>query len=149
MKEFCGHVSVIDVPIYTVREQFLIPRAATGYDLLHVPHYNVPLLHRGLLVVSIMDVIHLRSPNRRNTVSSLLYAWPMLNAAARKADRIITVSNYSKEQIMETLGTPASKISVIPCGVGEQFREHGDARLFRDAAQILASTGHLCCTWET
>ncbi|MFI5096443.1 MAG: glycosyltransferase family 4 protein [Candidatus Acidiferrales bacterium] len=137
VKELCPHVTVIDVPIYTVREQFLIPRAATGCDLLHVPHFNVPLLHRGPLVVSIMDVIHLRAPDYRNTLSSYLYARPMLNAAARKADHIVTVSNYSKAQIMEVLGTPASKISVIHCGVGAQFREYGNDQKFQNAAHIL------------
>ncbi len=137
VKEFCSHVKVIDVPIYTVREQFLIPRAATGCDLLHVPHFNAPLLHRGPLVISIMDVIHLRAPDYRNTLRSYLYARPMLNAAARKADHVVTVSNYSKTQIMETLGTPAAKISVIHCGVGAQFREYGNDQKFRNAARIL------------
>jgi len=141
LKEICPHVSVIDVPIYTAREQFLIPRAAKGCDLLHVPHFNVPLFHRGPLVVSIMDVIHLRSPNYRHTLSSMLYARPMLNAAVRKADHIITVSNYSKIQIMEALGTPSCKISVIPCGVGKQFRPYEDDRKFRDAARILGING--------
>ena len=137
VKELCSHVRVLDVPIYTVREQFLIPRAATGCDLLHVPHFNVPLLHRGALVVSIMDVIHLRAPEYRHTLNSFLYARPMLNAAARKAAHIVTVSNYSKTQIMETLGTPASKISVIHCGVSAQFHGHGDNQKFQNAAQIL------------
>ena len=45
----------------------------------------------------------------------------MLNFAARKADQIVTVSNYSKAQIVEALGIPASKITVIHCGVGAEF----------------------------
>src|ERR1700732_3611072 len=122
VKELCSGVTVVDVPIYTAMEQVLIPRAARKCDLLHVPHFNIPLLYRRPLVVSIMDVIHLRSPEYRNLLSSILYAWPMLNAAARRADHIVTVSNYSKTQIMEALGTPESKISVIRCGVGAQFQ---------------------------
>jgi glycosyltransferase involved in cell wall biosynthesis len=137
VREFCAHVNVIDVPIYTVREQFLMPRAAKGCDLLHVPHFNVPLLHRGPLVVSIMDVIHLRASDYRHTLSSYLYVRPMLYAAARQAEHIVTVSHYSKAQIMETLGIPASKISVMHCGVGAQFREYGDHKEFQSAAQIL------------
>ena len=65
----------------------------------------------------------------------------MLNAAARKADHIITVSNYSKAQIMETLGTPGSKISVIHCGVGAQFRQVGGQRESSAAAGILGIKG--------
>jgi glycosyltransferase involved in cell wall biosynthesis len=137
IKELCSRVTIVDLPIYTLMEQILIPRAARECDLLHVPHYNVPLLHRGPLLVSIMDVIHLRAPVHGRAFSSIAYAWPMLNAAARKAHHIVTVSNYSKAQIMETLGTQESKISVIHCGVGGQFCQNGHQQDSRAAAKIL------------
>jgi glycosyltransferase involved in cell wall biosynthesis len=88
-------------------------------------------------MVSIMDVIHLRSPKYRNSLSSLLYAWPMLSAAARRADQIVTVSKYSKTQIVETLGVPESKISVIHCGVGAQFHRDMAHQGSRSAAEVL------------
>jgi glycosyltransferase involved in cell wall biosynthesis len=137
VKEICSRVTVVDVPIYTVMEQLLIPRAARKCDLLHVPHYNIPILHRRPLVVSIMDVIHLRSPKYRNSLRSFLYARPMLNAAARRADHIFTVSNYSKTQIMEALETPESKISVIHCGVDARFHQDGGKQESRSAAEAL------------
>jgi len=137
VKEMCSGVTIVDVPIYTVMEQVLIPRAARQCDLLHVPHFNIPLLHRRPLVVSIMDVIHLRSAKYRNSLSSYLYAWPMLSAAARRADHIVTVSNYSKTQIMEALGVAESKISVIHCGVGAQFRRDVAEQGSRSAAEAL------------
>jgi glycosyltransferase involved in cell wall biosynthesis len=137
VKELCSGVTVVDVPIYTATEQVLIPRAARRYDLLHVPHFNIPVLYGRPLMVSIMDVIHLRSPKYRNSLSSFLYAWPMLSAAARRADHIVTVSNYSKTQIMETLGAPESKISVIHCGVGAQFRRDTGEEGSRSAAEAL------------
>jgi glycosyltransferase involved in cell wall biosynthesis len=137
VKEMCSGVTVVDVPIYTAMEQVLVPRAARQCDLLHVPHFNIPLFYRRPLVVSIMDVIHLRSTKYRNSLSSFLYAWPMLSAAARLADHIITVSDYSKKQIMETLGVPASKISVIHCGVGAQFHKDVAPEGSRPAAEIL------------
>lgn len=121
IRTFCDRVAILDVPIYTLREQFLVPRAARNCDLLHIPHFNVPLAHRGPLIVSIMDLIHLQSPKYRRSLSSRLYARPMLNLAARKADHIVTVSNYSKRQIVEELRLPESTISVIPCGVSEHF----------------------------
>ena len=122
VREWCSHVTVVDAAIYTVLEQLLIPRAAKKCDLLHVPHYNIPLLHRKPLIVSIMDVIHISCPAYRHKLSSSLYARPMLNIAAWKADHVVTVSEYSKSQIMEMLGIPSSRISVIHCGVGAQFR---------------------------
>ena len=121
VRDWCSRVTVVNAPIYTLWEQLLVPRAAKECNLLHVPHYNVPVLHRGPLIVSIMDVIHISCAPYRHSVRSYLYARPMLNFAARKADHIVTVSNYSKAQIVEALGIPASKITVIHCGVGAEF----------------------------
>ena len=122
VRNFCAGVTVIDTPIYTLREQLLIARASRRCDLLHVPHYNAPLLHRGPLIVSIMDVIHLSSPAYRDNLSTLFYARPMLNAVARKANHIITVSHYSKNEIVRALGIPESKITVIPVVLGKSSR---------------------------
>lgn len=117
----CGRVAVVKTPIYSLREQMEIPRAASGCDLLHVPHYNVPLLYRGRLLVSIHDLIHIMEPAFRATLASWCYARPMLHLGARKAAHVITVSQYSKRQIVERLGIAPSKVSVIYNGVASQF----------------------------
>src|SRR3989344_6130556 len=49
--------------IYGLAEQFEIPLKAGGADLLHVPHFNVPLLFRGKLVATIHDLIYVRGEN--------------------------------------------------------------------------------------
>jgi glycosyltransferase involved in cell wall biosynthesis len=133
----CARSTIVDVPIYTAREQLLIPRAAHGCELLHIPHFNAPLFHRGPLVVTIMDVIHLSSPAYRNRLSSHIYAKPMLKAAARKAEQIVTVSEYSKSQIVEVLGIPESKVSVIHCGLSEGFRADYGPEECADALKAL------------
>jgi glycosyltransferase involved in cell wall biosynthesis len=118
---FCGNVVIAESSMYTLREQFEIFRAAKGCDLLHVPHYNAPLLHRGPLIVSILDLIHITNPVYRQSFNSWLYARPMLNLVARKADHIITISEFSKAQIVERLDVPPSKVTAIHCGVNGQF----------------------------
>jgi glycosyltransferase involved in cell wall biosynthesis len=122
VEKWCSNVSVVDASIYTFSEQLAMPRAARGADLLHVPHYNVPLFHRGRLLVSILDVIHLTDPSYRESLAVQLYARPMLHLAARKADHIITISEYSKAQIIEHLGVSPEKVTAIRCGVNGQFR---------------------------
>jgi glycosyltransferase involved in cell wall biosynthesis len=123
VSKFCRNLTVVNTPIYTLREQFQIVRASRHCDLLHVPHFNAPLLHRGPLIVSIMDLIHLNSPAYRHKLGTFVYSRPMLHAVAYKADHIVTVSQFSKNEIMQTLGIPSSKITVIPCGVTAQFTE--------------------------
>jgi glycosyltransferase involved in cell wall biosynthesis len=118
---FCDHVVIAEASMYSLREQLEIARAARGADLLHVPHYNAPLLYRGPLLVSIHDVIHITDPVYRLGVRAWLYARPVLNLVARKADHIVTVSEYSKAQIVEQLGVPSSKVTAIYNGVNSQF----------------------------
>src|SRR5208337_3792587 len=121
VKQWCPQLTVVNIPIYTAREQWAIPRASKGCDLLHVPHYNAPLLQRTPLVITIHDVIHITDPGYRASFKSRAYARPVLSLAARKAEHIITVSEYSKAQIIERLGVPSSKVSTIYCGVNGEF----------------------------
>ena len=50
-----------------------------------------------------------------------MYARPMLRLAARKAAHIFTVSEYSKQRIVEHLNVPSEKVTVTYNGVGPQF----------------------------
>jgi glycosyltransferase involved in cell wall biosynthesis len=120
--QWCPRVKIVDTSTYTLREQVAIPWAAKGCDLLHVPHYNAPLLHRGPMLVSILDLIHITDPVYSRSVRSWVYARPMLNLVARKAEHIVTLSEYSKAQIVERLGVRAEKVTAIHCGVNGKFR---------------------------
>ena len=104
---------VTPTPIYSFSEQWMMPRIARGCDLLHVPHFNVPLGFAGKILVTIHDLILTTVAPYKSAASSRLYAAPMLQLAARKATHIITVSESSKNEIIERLRVPASKISVI------------------------------------
>jgi glycosyltransferase involved in cell wall biosynthesis len=120
--QWCPRVKVVNISVYTLGEQLAIPWAAKGCDLLHIPHYNAPLLHRGPLLVSILDLIHIMDPVYSRSLRSWVYARPMLNLVARKAEHIVTLSEYSKVQIIEHLGVTPSKVTAIYCGVNGQFR---------------------------
>jgi glycosyltransferase involved in cell wall biosynthesis len=118
----CDETRVVDEPIYGLKEQIRIPRAVRGCDLLHVPHYNVPALYSGPMVVTIHDLTHLTDPEIRNTAKAWIYGRPMLRIAALKARQVITVSEYSRQQISERLGVEPARISAIYNGVDARFR---------------------------
>ena len=122
LEQSCERVTIVDLPIYTVREQWAIPQAAAGCDLLHVPHYNAPFLQRSPLVVTLHDIIHITDTDYRSSFKSRVYARPVLNLVTRKACHIITDSEFSKAQIVEHLGVPASKVTRIYCGVNGSFQ---------------------------
>lgn len=125
---YCDSIAVVDTPIYTIREQLQIPWSARGADLLHIPHYNVPLLYGRRMVVTIHDLIHLVDEEESRKAAVKTYASLMLKAATRKAERIITVSNFSRDQIAEHLGVKEEKIVVIPNGVALHLRSADGTR---------------------
>jgi glycosyltransferase involved in cell wall biosynthesis len=108
-----ANVAIDSAPIYGLREQVTIPVAVRGCGILHVPHFNVPLLFPGKLIVTIHDLILTTELPYRRSLASRLYAGPMLRLAVRKAAHIITVSETSKRMIVEQLRVRPSKITVI------------------------------------
>jgi glycosyltransferase involved in cell wall biosynthesis len=139
--QWCPRVKVVNTSTYTLREQLAIPWAAKGCDLLHVPHYNAPLFHRGPMLVSILDLIHITDPVYSRGLRSWVYARPMLNLVARKAQHIVTISEYSKAQIVERLGVQADKVTAIYCGVNGQFHSE-------DRKQVYAAVSEALCIKE-
>lgn len=108
---------------YSLAEQFRLPLAAwrAGADLLHAPHYVLPPLTRGKTVVTIHDCIHLRFPQYLPGRAASVYAHGMIRAAARRADRILTVSDASKSDILHYTGVAEAKVVVIPNGLDARF----------------------------
>ncbi len=121
LEPICDSLSILDVPIYSFREQFAVAKDAHPFPVLHVPHYNAPLLRKGTLLITIHDLTHILDARFRNTLKSRLYARPMMLMAARKAVHIFTDSEYCKQQILEHLSVPAEKVTVSYLGVGPQF----------------------------
>src|ERR1700674_4859065 len=103
----------IQAPIYSLREQWVIPRLAARTDLLHCPHYNIPYFYRGPLVVTIHDLTHLLHRDFRPNQFAYLYARFMLTTAAKRAARIITNSQFTTRSIQERLRVPGEKIRMI------------------------------------
>jgi glycosyltransferase involved in cell wall biosynthesis len=117
-----GKVTVADcrAPIYSIREQLQLPRLIPGdTDLLWSPHFNVPLLYRGRLLVTIHDVLHLAMPQFMPGAHKRLFARVLLAAVRRKADAVICNSRFTAGELMRVVGVPASRIEVIYMGVDE------------------------------
>jgi glycosyltransferase involved in cell wall biosynthesis len=116
-------VAIDDSKPYSLREQFSVPFTAlrTRATVLHEPHYVLPPLVSCRSVVTIHDCIHLRFPQYLPTRGALAYARAQMGAAARRSDRILTVSEASKRDILEYFNVPPEKITVIPNAIDERF----------------------------
>jgi glycosyltransferase involved in cell wall biosynthesis len=109
-----------DVPPYTIRELVVMARLASRsrLDLLHVPHFLVPFT--GLPVVTtLFDAIpfHYAMPNPRGTP---YVAW-MMQWAASRAARVLTISHAAKADLLEAFDCPSEKISVTHLAVDDRF----------------------------
>ena len=112
-------------PAYSVREQLRIPldlRRARA-DLFHAPHYVLPPLTPCRSVVTIHDCIHLRFPQYLPNRIGYAYARGSLWAATHQADRVLTVSEASKSDILRYFRIPEQKIDVIYNAIDERFNE--------------------------
>lgn len=111
-------------PPYSLREQFSLPLAVARekVDVYHAPHYVLPILTPGRKVVTIHDCIHLMFPEYLRYRLGTRYAHAMMSSAARRAHRILTVSESSKRDILRFFPVKPEKISVIHNAIDEHVR---------------------------
>jgi len=118
---------------YTLAEQIFMPIKInkTKIDLMHFPHFNVPMFYSGNFVVTIHDLILTQYPTQRaSTLGPILYklkhaAYSMvIKSAVRKAKKIITVSEYTKIELVKHFKVNSEKISVTYEAV--DYIEHTD-----------------------
>jgi glycosyltransferase involved in cell wall biosynthesis len=108
---------------YSIAEQIAIPWALRreGVSLFHAPHYVLPPLVGCKSVVTIHDCIHLMFPQYLPNRLAPLYARTSITMAARRANRVLTVSESSKRDILRFVDVPAEKIDVIHNAYDERF----------------------------
>ena len=115
-------------------EQLVLPALARGAPLLLGPANLAPLAFPRNVVV-VHDVAALREPR---WYSRLYVAWQraLLPALARRAVHLVTVSQFSRNELIDLLDADPEKISVIPGGVDERFRPGADPEPARAALAL-------------
>ncbi|HEY1525685.1 MAG TPA: glycosyltransferase family 1 protein [Candidatus Angelobacter sp.] len=109
---------------YSFREQIELPRILGRHkvNLLHSPHFLLPLLRPCPAIATIHDVIYLACPQDLPSCTGRLYYRAMMHACSRTATRIITDSWYSRDEIVRYLHTDPEKIDMVYPGVDPAFR---------------------------
>ena len=113
---------------YSFREQFEWPRILSRHrvDLLHSPHFLLPLVRPCPAVATIHDVIYLACPEDLPSLSGRLYYRTMMNACARMATCLITDSEHSRNEIVRYLHADPAKIEVVYPAVDPFFQSGAD-----------------------
>jgi len=114
---------------YSFREQFELPRILTRHkvDLLHSPHFLLPLIRPCPAVATIHDVIYMACPEDLPSLAGRLYYRIMMHACSRMATRIVTDSKHSKDEIARYLHADPAKIEVVYPAVDPCFQSPTDA----------------------
>jgi glycosyltransferase involved in cell wall biosynthesis len=99
-------------------EQVTLPRVAARdhLDVFFSPGYTAPLALRVPLVVAIHDVSFAAHPQWFTTREGVRRRW-LCRETSRKASAVITISRFSRGEIVERLGAPPSKVHLVPPGV--------------------------------
>src|SRR5688500_2961145 len=97
-------------------------------ELLHCPYFSAPLVLPAKTVVTVHDLIPLVMPEYRVRARSRAYT-SLVSFTVRRADAIITVSEYSKRDIQRFLAIPEERIHVIGNAVAPSYRPIADTRL--------------------
>ena len=122
------HVIEIGGGFYPLWEQYSLPKAAKELDieLLHCTSNTAPLRCNIPLILTLHDIIFLEPRDRMNESIYQNMGWwyrkLIVPKILKKCKRIITVSNFEKNNIINTLGIPEEKIAMIYNGYTDWFK---------------------------
>ena len=100
-------------------EQLVLPLRALRSEVIYSPANLAPVVSARSVVV-IHDVAALRHPESYST-PYVTYQRMMLPLLARRARAVITVSEFSKGELVDVLGISPERVEVVPEGVDERF----------------------------
>jgi len=116
---------------YSLAEQIQLPRAIPrGTNLFFSPYYTIPLLYRGRLAVTVHDLSHRVVPEIIGDPRKRIYAKMMFRALRKRASVILTVSNFSKSELLRLTKGPRED-NIIPTHLGISDEWYGAAQLAR------------------
>ena len=121
----------LDCAWYGFKEQLFMPFYIwrEKVDLMHFPHFNVPIFTPVKFVLTIHDLILTNFPTVKATTRGRLVYYLknlayrlVIFFALRRAQLIIAVSNFTKDDIVNKFKISADKITVIYEGVANLSR---------------------------
>ena len=103
-------------------EQVRLPRLALKYkiDILHSPANVAPLFYRGKSIIHIHDLCFVVNPQWYSFAFRTLYNL-IIPQLAKRATKVVTNSNNSKNDLLQFFGLSAEKVSLVYWAVDDVF----------------------------
>ena len=131
-------ITVKNIPVVFLFDQLIIPFviAKEKIDVFFSPYYKIPFFASSKKIITIHDLYFLDRPLVKNAAKIELLKM-YLHKAVIRADKIITVSEYSRREITRLLSVPEGKVRVVYNAVSTDFSS-GD---YDEARRIVESHG--------
>jgi glycosyltransferase involved in cell wall biosynthesis len=105
-------------------EQITLPRLARKYkvDILHSPANTAPFFYRGKSIINIHDLCFVVNPHWYSFTFRTMYNF-LVPRLARRASKVITNSNNSRNDLLQFCNLPAERVSQVYWAVDDCFLE--------------------------
>ena len=123
-----------------ISEQINYPRIIqkNGFDLYHGLHYSMPIIKNTKVVTTIHDTTFYKFPKKHIWIKKLYFKF-FIKYSCNHSDHLISVSNNTKNDLINLFNIKPEKITTTHLGVDEKFRPIDDL----DKFQILKNKYHL------
>ncbi|OGE42606.1 hypothetical protein A3B45_00145 [Candidatus Daviesbacteria bacterium RIFCSPLOWO2_01_FULL_39_12] len=131
---------------YGINEQIKLPKILNQLnpDLVHFPHFNMPVFYKGKFVVTIHDLIHQHFQMKRaTTLNPILYKVKqfgykaVFKKAIKNAQKILVPSNYVKDLLVKQWEVDGEKIIVTYEAVDDKVFSIGKLMKKNDEEKML------------
>ncbi|WP_434301754.1 glycosyltransferase family 4 protein [Corallococcus exiguus] len=126
-----GYLSPTEQPLLAYELAKLKP------DLFHATSFSLPLFWPGKLVATLHDANHLALADQYTPVQAIYYK-AVVGPRARLATALITVSDFSREELGKYLKMSPYRFQVIHNGVDSRFQPPtvSEAKAFRERHEL-------------
>jgi glycosyltransferase involved in cell wall biosynthesis len=121
-EKYLVNVPELNRGLRLVWEQTLLPQllAQLKIDVLHSPHYTMPLMAHIPVVVTFHDMTFLMYPSYHSAIKRLFFPW-IIHQSAKKSTAILSVSENTRQDAIRLLGISPEKITTTWLGKDSIF----------------------------
>jgi glycosyltransferase involved in cell wall biosynthesis len=120
MPRGCRHLSLLD-PFWL--SQVLWHRRPSVY---FSPGFNPPAFSAVPFVFTISDLTYLQYATGATPLKRAYYRW-LMRPACHRAFRVLTISEFSRRQIISWASLASDRVINVSCGVNSNYAHEGDA----------------------
>ncbi len=137
-----GPTAIAHRPARLAWEQTGLPLVAqqVGADVLHAPHYTLPLRAGVPVVVTVHDLTFFTEPDAHNPVTATFFK-SAIRTAARRATRLLVPSKATRDELVRVLGADPTRIDVAYHGVDHSLFHRPDAAQRQQVSERLGLHG--------